>query len=172
MTAPTAGATAARMITDDSALFRGRLRASSRLLGLDLGAKTIGMAIATLSIGIASPLGTIRRNRFQNDAEDLARLWTGEKVEGLVLGLPLNMDGRPGSRAQATRAFARNLLSFEPPPILLFDERLSSNEAGSLLRAAGASRANREARIDAYAAQVILQDALQHLRVLEDRPAR
>ncbi len=154
------------MVTDDIALFRGRLRDAARLVGLDLGAKTIGIAMGTLSVGIATPLRTIRRAKFQEDARQLADFFARESIEGIVLGLPLHMDGRQGSRAQATRAFARNLQAFAPPPILLFDERLSSAAAADAMRESGMRRAQREANIDSHAAQVILQDALGHLAAI------
>jgi putative Holliday junction resolvase len=154
------------MVTDDIAEFRATLRDSARLVGLDLGGKTIGIALGTLSVGIATPLRTIRRGRFQEDARDLMRFLEREAIEGIVLGLPLHMDGRPGSRAQATRAFARNLQAFAPPPILLFDERLSSAAAADAMRDSGMSRAQREANIDSHAAQVILQDALGRLAAI------
>ncbi len=154
------------MVTDDIAAFRARLRDTARLVGLDLGAKTIGIALGTLSVGIATPLRTIRRGRFQEDARELMQFLEREAIEGIVLGLPLHMDGRPGSRAQATRAFARNLQAFQPPPILLFDERLSSSAAADAMRDSGMSRARREANIDSHAAQVILQDALHQLAAI------
>ena len=154
------------MVTDDIALFRGRLRDAARLVGLDLGAKTIGIAMGALSVGIATPLRTMRRARFQEDARELAAFFAREAIEGIVLGLPLHMDGRPGARAQATRAFARNLQAFAPPPILLFDERLSSSAAADAMRESGMSRARREANIDSHAAQVILQDALGRLAAI------
>ena len=156
------------MVTDDIALFNSRLRDASRLAGLDLGGKTIGLALGTLSVGIASPLRTIRRTRFQEDARELMEFLAHEAIDGIVLGLPLHMDGKPGSRAQATRAFARNLQAFAPPPILLFDERLSSATAADAMRESGMSRANREANIDSHAAKVILQDALDHLGAIRN----
>jgi putative holliday junction resolvase len=156
------------MITEDAARFRHLLRPSARIAGLDLGGKTIGLALATLSVGIASPIGTIRRTRFQDDAKALLDLVSREHIEGLVLGLPLNMDGSAGGRVQSTKAFARNLQTFGPPPILLFDERLSSAAAAEALKAAGAARAFREASIDAFAAQVILQDAIDRLRSINE----
>jgi putative Holliday junction resolvase len=154
------------MITDDPAQFRPLLRPAARLLGLDLGTKRIGLALATLSVGIASPLGTLARTRFQQDARELMELAEREGLDGFVLGLPLNMDGGSGPRVQATRAFARNLQAFAPPPILLCDERLSSETAADAMREAGHGRARREASIDAFAAQIILQDAVDRLRAI------
>ena len=135
----------------------------TRLMGLDLGTKTIGLAVATLSIGIASRLTTIRRTKFQSDARELMDIIRKEHIDGLVLGLPLNMDGTEGPRAQSTRAFARNLAPFAPPPILLWDERLSSVAADEKMIAEGVSRTKRSERIDAVAAEVILQSALNKL---------
>jgi len=154
------------MVTDDPQLFRQVLRPTARLAGLDLGDRTIGLATATLGVGVASPLTTIRRTRFQLDAARLRDFFVQEAVEGVVIGLPLNMDGSAGRRVQATRAFARNLQAFAPPPMLLFDERLSSSTAADAMREAGMSRKAREERIDAYAAGVILQDAIDRLRAM------
>jgi putative holliday junction resolvase len=151
-------------VTTDIAAFRALLPGRARLLGLDLGDKTIGIAMGAIETGIATPLFTHRRSRFQADAAELMSLVQKEGIAGLVLGLPLHMDGNAGSRVQATRAFARNLQAFAPPPILLFDERLSSATAKDALVQAGVRRQQREAMIDAAAAAVILQDALNALR--------
>jgi putative holliday junction resolvase len=134
-----------------------------RFMGLDLGTKTIGLAVATLSVGMASRLTTIRRTKFQQDAVTLMDIVRRENIKVLVLGLPFNMDGTEGPRAQSTRAFVRNLASFIPPPILLWDERLSSVAADEKMIAAGISRAKRAERIDAVAAQIILQSSLNKL---------
>jgi putative holliday junction resolvase len=147
-------------VTTDIAAFRALLPGRIRLLGLDLGDRTIGIAMGSPETGIATPLLTIRRTRFQTDAAELMGLVKRERIDGLVLGLPLNMDGSAGRRVQATKAFARNLQAFAPPPILLFDERLSSAAAKDALVLAGVRRQQREAMIDAAAATVILQDAL------------
>ncbi len=104
-----------------------------------------------------------RRTRFQQDAQELLSLVAKEGISGLVLGLPFNMDGSEGPRAQSTRAFARNLQPHKPPPILLWDERLSSSEAEDGMINRGLSPARRAAMIDAAAAAIILQDALYHL---------
>lgn len=154
------------LITTDPAALKPLLLSQARLLGLDLGAKTIGLAIGTLDVGIATPLTTIRRTKFKQDAAELMALVKKENIAALVLGLPFNMDGSEGSRAQSTRAFARNLAPFGPPPILLFDERLSSAAAFEGMKEAGLSRRNREAMIDAAAAAIILQDALDRLRTI------
>jgi putative Holliday junction resolvase len=152
------------LITTDPDELAPLLTWRSRLLGLDLGASTIGLATGTLDVGIATPLTTIRRTRFRQDAANLMALVARENIAALVLGLPLNMDGSEGSRAQSTRAFVRNLAPFAPPPILLFDERLTSAAANDGMKEAGLSRRNREAMIDAAAAAIILQDALNRLR--------
>jgi len=154
------------LITTDPAALKPLLLSQARLLGLDLGAKTIGLAIGTLDVGIATPLTTIRRTKFQQDAAQLMALVLKEKIAALVLGLPFNMDGSEGSRAQSTRAFARNLGPFSPPPILLFDERLTSAAALEGMKDAGLSRRNREAMIDAAAGAIILQDALDRLMTI------
>lgn len=154
------------LITTDPAALKPLLLSQARLLGLDLGAKTIGLAIGTLDVGIATPLTTIRRTKFKQDAAELMALVKKENIAALVLGLPFNMDGSEGSRAQSTRAFVRNLGPYAPPPILLFDERLSSAAASDGMKEAGLSRRNREAMIDAAAAAIILQDALDRLRTI------
>jgi putative holliday junction resolvase len=139
------------------------LTPQSRLLGLDLGTKTIGLALASWQSGMATPVTTIRRTKFQADARELLAFAAREKVTHLVLGLPYNMDGSEGSRAQATRAFVRNLQPLSPPPVLLFDERLTSNEAEDRMRAAGLKASRRAEVIDALAAAIILDSALDAL---------
>jgi putative holliday junction resolvase len=135
----------------------------ARLLALDLGTKTIGLAVATWPDGVPTALGTIRRTRFQQDAAELMDVVRREQATLLVLGLPSNMDGTAGPRVQATKAFARSLQAFTPPPILLHDERLTTVEAEDRMRAAGI-KANRRAEvIDAAAAVVILESALAAL---------
>jgi putative holliday junction resolvase len=129
-----------------------------------LGTKTIGLAMAVLSVGIATPLRTLQRIRFQLDAQELMELIHQEEIDGIVLGLPLNMDGSAGPRVQATKAFARSLQAFDPPPILLRDERLTSSEAEGRMISAGVSVRRRAAMIDAAAARIILQDAVDTLR--------
>jgi putative holliday junction resolvase len=143
--------------------FAAFLPARARLLGLDLGTKTIGVAIATLPVGIATPLKTIQRTRFQADAQALVALIQREAIDALVLGLPLNMDGSYGARVQSTKAFARNLAPLCPLPILLVDERLTSSDAEDAMIAAGVRYQRRAEKIDAAAAQLILQDALHLL---------
>jgi putative holliday junction resolvase len=139
------------------------LTSRSRLLGLDLGAKTIGLAIASWPNGVATPIGTIRRTKFQLDAKELLQTAAREGATHLVLGMPFHMGGEEGSRAQSTRAFVRNLQAFDPPPILLFDERLTSSEADDRMREAGIRTSRRASVIDAAAAAVILESALTAL---------
>jgi putative holliday junction resolvase len=140
------------------------LPARGALLGLDLGTKTIGVASSDPERRLATPVETIARRRFGLDAERLLALAAERRVVGFVLGLPINMDGSEGARAQSTRAFARNLAKLTPLPIALWDERLSTAAVERALIAADASRAKRKAVIDQHAATYILQGALDRLR--------
>jgi len=142
------------------------LPAGRRLLGLDLGTKTIGLALSDVNRGIATPMQTIRRSKFTRDAETLLALCAEHQVAGLIIGLPVNMNGTEGPRAQATRAFARNLRQLTDLPIAFWDERLSTAAAERVMIAADMSRARRAKKIDAAAAGVILQGALDRLAVL------
>jgi putative holliday junction resolvase len=133
------------------------------LLGLDLGTKTIGVAASDPDRRLATPVITLARTGFSNDAEQLLKLAAERHAVGFVLGLPLNMDGSEGPRAQATRAFARNLAKLTELPIALWDERLSTAAVERVLIEADASRAKRKAVIDQHAAAYILQGALDRL---------
>jgi putative holliday junction resolvase len=133
------------------------------LIGLDLGTKTIGVAASDPDRRLATPVETIARKRFSLDAERLFELAAERKAAGFVLGLPVNMDGTEGPRAQSTRAFARNLAGVTELPIALWDERLSTAAVERALIAADASRAKRKAVIDQHAAAYILQGALDRL---------
>jgi putative Holliday junction resolvase len=133
------------------------------LIGLDLGTKTIGVAVSDPDRKLAAPVVTIARARFASDAERLLKLAEERRVVGFVLGLPLNMDGSEGPRAQATRAFARNLAKLTALPIALWDERLSTAAVERVLIEADASRRKRKAVIDQHAAAYILQGALDRL---------
>jgi len=133
------------------------------ILGLDLGTKTIGVAISDLTRQIASPLETIARRKFADDAQRLIHLAKREKAGLIVLGLPLNMNGSEGPRAQSTRAFARNLARQIDIPIVFWDERLSTAAVERMLITADQSRAKRGAVIDKLAAAYILQSALDSL---------
>lgn len=139
------------------------LERGKRLLGLDLGTKTIGLALSDVEHRIASPLRTIQRTKFQQDAAEIQKTCLEFNILALVLGLPRNMDGSDGPRVQATKAFARNLHKLVPVPILLWDERLSTVAAERVLLAADLSRKKRGEVIDKTAAAFILQGALDAL---------
>jgi len=139
------------------------LPVGKRLIGIDLGTKTIGLALSDVSRSIASPLETIRRTKFSADVKRLAELAARHGVGGLVVGLPLNMDGSEGPRAQATRAFVRNLATHLPLPVAFWDERLTTAAVTRTLLEADASRARRSDLVDKMAASYILQGALDRL---------
>ena len=143
--------------------FAARLAPGQRLFGLDLGTKTIGIALSDVGRTIATPLTTLKRVKFTKDAEALLALAGEHTIAGFVLGLPLNMDGSEGPRAQATRAFARNLSRLTDIPVAYWDERLSTVAAERAMLEADLSRAKRAARIDASAAAFILQGFLDRL---------
>ncbi len=140
------------------------LPARGALIGLDLGTKTIGVAASDPDRRLAAGVETVARSAFTADAARLLSLAAERKACGFVLGLPLNMDGSEGPRAQSTRAFARNLAKLTDLPIALWDERLSTAAVERALIAADASRARRAAVIDQHAAVFILQGALDYLR--------
>jgi putative Holliday junction resolvase len=133
------------------------------LIGIDLGSKTIGVAVSDPERRLATGVATIARTRFSADAARLLALAQERRSVGLVLGLPINMDGSEGPRAQATRAFARNLARLTELPIALWDERLSTAAVERQLIEADVSRARRAAVIDQHAAAFILQGALDRL---------
>ena len=149
--------------TLDVVAFRASL-VPGRLIGIDAGTKTLGLALSDVTRTIASGLETIRRLKFKVDAARLLSLAEEHKIAGLVLGHPVNLDGTEGPRAQATRAFARNLNALTPLPILLWDERLTTAEAERMLIEADQSRARRAEVIDKLAATLILQGALDRMR--------
>jgi len=149
-------------------LLQGPFGKNGRLLGLDLGTKTIGMAISNSSWTIASPVETIRRKKFTVDVTTMLDFAMSEKVEGLVMGLPLNMDGSEGPRAQATRAFVRNMQAHTDLPLLYWDERLSSYAAEQAMLEADMSRKKRAKNIDQIAAAIILQGCLDRLREFQN----
>jgi len=144
------------------------LRPEARLLGLDVGTKTIGLALSDVTRLIATPYETIRRTKFTADAKALAEIVAKEGVGGLVIGLPINLDGSEGPRAQSTRAFARNLTGHIPLPMVFWDERLSTAAVERHLIEADASRKRRAQVIDRMAAAYILQGALDRLRTLAE----
>lgn len=140
------------------------LTGRQRLLGLDVGTKTIGLAIADALGLAATPLDTIRRTKFTRDAETLAQLIAARDVGGLVIGLPINMDGSEGPRCQSVRQFAANLLGVIDCPMAFWDERLSTAAVTRLMIDADLSRKRRSELVDKMAAAYILQGALEQLR--------
>jgi putative Holliday junction resolvase len=142
------------IIDTDALRFRDRLVAGRRLIGIDLGTRTIGLSLSDVTRMIASALETLPRTKFKADSARLLQIIAEHDVCGLVLGLPINLDGKEGPRAQASRAFARNLSGISPLPILLWDERLSTAEA----------ERRRAEVIDKLAATIILQGALDRMR--------
>lgn len=149
---------------EDPTVFSPKLPPDSRLLGLDLGTKTIGLALSDVRRTIASSLETIRRKKFSIDVVKLLAIADEHRISGFVLGLPVNMDGTEGPRAQATRAFARNLNQHSDLPILLWDERMTTQAATRILIEADSSRKRRAEVIDKMAATLILQGALDRMR--------
>jgi putative holliday junction resolvase len=139
------------------------LPARGALIGLDLGTKTVGVAVSDPDRRVAAPVETIARKRFALDAQRILALAAERRAVAYVLGLPVNMDGSEGPRAQATRAFARNFAKLTELPIALWDERLSTAAVERALIAADLSRAKRKAVIDQHAAAYILQGALDRL---------
>ena len=152
----------------DAEDFARALPADARLLGIDLGTKTLGLALSDVTRTIASGLSTLSRGKFSGDAPRLLALAEEHRIGGFVIGLPVNLNGTEGPRAQATRAFARNLGRLTTLPILLWDERLSTAAAERALLEADASRRRRAAVIDKVAATLILQGALDRLKRLAE----
>ncbi|MDA0702318.1 MAG: Holliday junction resolvase RuvX [Proteobacteria bacterium] len=147
------------------------LKRGTRLLGLDLGEKTIGLAISDSMLSLASPLETIRRAKFTADAEAIRRIVEDRSIGGFVLGLPINMDGSEGPRCQSTRQFATNLIERIDLPLALWDERLSTAAIQRLLvDEADMSRRKRAEVVDKMAAAYILQGALDALRFRRSGP--
>jgi putative Holliday junction resolvase len=141
------------------------LPAAGKLLGLDLGTKTIGVAVSDALRYSATPLETISRTKFTADAARITELVAANSIVGIVLGLPLNMDGSEGPRAQSTRAFARNLAPRVAVPIVFWDERLSTSAVERMMiEEADLRRDKRAAVVDKLAASYILQGALERLR--------
>lgn len=150
-------------VYDDLSDAVGSFEQGKSLMGLDLGTKTIGLAISDRRWSIASPIQTLKRKKFGVDANALLRLSKERDVTGFVLGLPRNMDGSEGARCQSTRAFARNLAQLTELAITFWDERLSTVAAERALLEADTSRAKRAEVIDHVAAGYILQGALDRL---------
>jgi len=143
----------------------GAMAARAPVVGLDLGEKTIGVAVSDIGLMIASPLSLIRRVKFTADAEALLKLMESRGAGGVVIGLPVNMDGTEGPRCQSVRAFGRHLLRLRELPIAFWDERLSSAAVNRMLISeADATRARRAEVVDKAAAAWILQGALDRLR--------
>ncbi|AZL60538.1 Holliday junction resolvase RuvX [Tabrizicola piscis] len=151
------------MILTDMDAFLAALPANRAIAGLDLGDKTIGVAMSDLRRQVATPIEVIRREKFTLDAARLLALLEARGACGIVLGLPLNMDGSSGPRVQATQAFARNLEKLTPLPIGFWDERLSTVAAERALLEADTSRKRRKEVIDQVAAGYILQGALDRM---------
>lgn len=141
-----------------------QLRHLQRLLGLDLGTKTIGLALSDVGLTIATPLETINRVKYSKDVQKIVELAARFDVGGLVVGLPINMDGSEGPRAQSTRAFVRNLPSLTDLPVAFCDERMSTLAVTRALMEADASRARRAELVDKMAAAYILQNALDLIK--------
>jgi putative Holliday junction resolvase len=154
-------------MTGDFATFAAQLSSGTAIAGLDLGTRTIGVAVSDRLRTVATPLRTIRRGKFAADAEALLRIADDREIGGFVLGLPRNMDGSEGPRCQSTRAFARNLGRLTDRPIGFWDERLSTVAAERALLEADTSRRRRAEVIDHVAASYILQGALDRLRHLD-----
>lgn len=151
------------MITTDRREFAAALPAGGRLIGLDVGTKTIGLALCDAGWTIASPAHTISRGKFTRDKAALAEFIKQQHVKGVVAGLPLNLDGSESPRSQATRAFARNIADLGLP-ILLWDERWSTQAVTRMMIDADTSRARRSELVDKLAASYILQGAIDGLR--------
>lgn len=154
------------MILDDTAEFLAALPPMRALIGLDLGDKTIGVAVSDTFGSVATPLETVRRKKFGVDAARLQEIIAYRNVGGIVLGLPRNMDGSEGPRCQSTRAFARNFEKLWDGPVTFWDERLSTVAAERALLEADTTRKRRSEVIDHVAAAYILQGLLDRLRVL------
>ncbi len=139
------------------------LAAGQRLLGLDLGSKTIGVALSDILRRVASPMEVIRRRKFTKDAERLITIIAEQNVGGIILGFPLNMDGSEGPRCQSTRQFVRNISEKISLPVALWDERLSTVAVTRTLLDADTSRQRRKEIVDKLAAAYILQGALDKM---------
>ncbi|MBN2742007.1 MAG: Holliday junction resolvase RuvX [Rhodobacteraceae bacterium] len=154
------------MICPDMIDFAARLPRAGAVAGLDLGTKTIGVAVSDGLRSVATPLLTVKRKKFGLDAQALLAIVAERELRGLILGLPMNMDGSEGPRCQSTRAFARNLENLTDLPISFWDERLSTVAAERAMLEADLSRAKRAEAIDHVAAAFILQGALDRLQYL------
>ena len=156
------------MIYEDISEFANELHSNNSLLGLDLGTKTIGVAVSDTILSVATPIKTIKRKKFSADADQLLGIISIKNCCGVILGLPKNMDGSEGPRAQSTRAFARNFSAKTQLPITFWDERLSTVAAEKALLEADTTRKRRAEVIDQVAAAYILQGFLDRLKVLDN----
>ena len=151
------------MIFETVDAFADAIPAHRALVGLDLGTKTIGVSVSDRLLSVATPLETIKRTKYSQDAQKLEAILTAREIGGIVLGLPFNMDGSEGPRCQSTRAFARNFARQSALPITFWDERLSTVAAERALLEADTTRKRRSEVIDHVAAAYILQGALDRL---------
>lgn len=151
-------------MTDDFSNPLAAIPAAGRIMALDLGTKTIGVAISDGMRYSATPLETIKRTKFTLDVERILHLISENQIAAIILGLPLNMDGSEGPRVQSTRAFARNLAQKTPLPIAYWDERLSTSAVTRMMIEADLRRDRRAEVVDKLAASYILQGALDRLR--------
>ena len=149
--------------TSDLPQLRARLSPGARLLGLDVGAKTVGIAVSDGRLNLATPVHTLRRRKLRDDVAALQALIEARNIGGLIIGLPVNMDGSEGPRCQSVRQFADNIGQFIDLPMAFWDERLSTAAVELSLIAQDVSRRRREEVIDAHAAAYILQGALDRL---------
>ena len=154
------------MIYEDVYEFSNELQSNNSLIGLDLGTKTIGVAVSDTILSVATPIKTIKRKKFSLDTDNLLRIISTKNCCGIIIGLPKNMDGSEGPRAQSTRAFARNFSAKTELPITFWDERLSTVAAEKALLEADTTRKRRAEVIDHVAAAYILQGFLDRLKVL------
>jgi len=156
------------MIYEDVSEFANELQSNNSLIGLDLGTKTIGVAVSDTILSVATPIKTIKRKKFSTDADQLLEIISIKNCCGVVVGLPKNMDGSEGPRAQSTRAFARNFSAKTQLPITFWDERLSTVAAEKALLEADTTRKRRAEVIDHVAAAYILQGFLDRLKILDN----
>ncbi len=145
------------------ATLRDALTPGTRLMGFDVGSKTIGLAASDPTFTVATPLETIKRTKWSKDKIALSALLDAHNIGGYIIGLPINMDGSKGPRVQATQAFVRNLIALRPLPFAYWDERLSTTAVERTLLEADTSRARRAEVVDKLAASYILQGALHAL---------
>ena len=155
------------MIHEEVSAFANEVQPNHSLIGLDLGTKTIGVAVSDTILSVATPIKTIKRKKFSIDAELLLGVISHKSCCGVIIGLPKNMDGSEGPRAQSTRAFARNFSVKTNLPITFWDERLKTVAAEKALLEADTTRKRRAEVIDHVAAAYILQGLLDRLRVLQ-----